>query len=90
MKPKKDTDVFVPRSFIRPPRPTVMMFQPTTFEILPNERLKDWEEMLVNRVGLKRADAAERAKAHQHYGMITESGCPGETGRLVGDDCDEL
>jgi hypothetical protein len=35
-----------------PPRPLVFMFQPTHYEVVPPERLAEWEKTLAERVGL--------------------------------------
>ena len=66
--------------FDRAPQPVVFMFQPTRFEIVPNERLEEWEKLLRQNVGLH-ADL-DLASLHE-TGTCCVSCCPDC------DDCDQ-
>jgi len=55
-----------------PKRPVVFMFQPTHYEIVPPERLKEWERDMRKRVGLP----AELVASMMAAGGETNSGCP--------------
>lgn len=87
---KKDAKIELDSKIPRPPRPTIMMSQPVSFRILQNEELKEWEDNLVKRVGLTKEEARLRRYDLPHYAMVTESGCPSSSGRIIADDCDEL
>ena len=59
--------------------PTVLMFQPTQFEIVPPEKVSEWEATLQERVGLQPVQ-------EMRPGIRCYSFC----GDVIFDDCDEL
>ena len=70
-------DAPIPKEFPRAPVPAVFMFQPTRFEVVVGERLREWESLLKARVGL-RGDLGNLA------GLATISFCD------FADDCDQI
>ncbi len=75
--PSEDA-VSVQRSFNRAPEPVVMMFQPSSFEVLTSDRLEEWQQLAVERAGLSEDAVMMRGP------LPTVCGCP------VQDDCDAL
>jgi len=55
-----------------PKQPVVFMFQPTEYEVVPPERLKEWEEAMRRRVGFP----PELVNRMVGGGSETESFCP--------------
>ena len=69
----------------RQPMPAVFMFQPTEYEIVPNERLAEWEENMRKYAGIKPETAALKDKHGNPVPSIASiSFCPGS------DDCDRV
>ncbi len=66
----------VPKEFPRGPLPAVFMFQPTRYEVVTGERLKEWETLLRENVGLRGELRA--------VGLPSICFCPGA------DDCDQI
>lgn len=60
--------------------PTVLMFKPTEFEVVPQERMGEWETTLRKQVGLATSPDLMRS------GTPCYSWC----GDVIFDDCDEL
>ncbi len=63
----------------KPTPPVVLMFQPTHYEAVPSDKLNEWEQDLVTKVGLPAETARLRTS-----GIGTWCGCP------TFDDCDEV
>lgn len=63
--------------------PLIFMFQPTEFEVVPGDKLAEWEERMRTQVGLGRF---AELKNREDYvsGFETTSLCPG----AGADDCD--
>lgn len=82
-KPYKNEkeELALPARFERAPRPAVMLFQPSNFEIIPSERIREWEHLLATSVGLKGNGLGQLMQSH---GVPTVCGCPTK------DDCDEF
>ena len=70
--------------------PAIFAFQPTYFEPLPAERLGEWEQAMMEHVGLGRAIDSMALKAVP--GGSTLSWCGGQTPEAGNfpDDCDQL
>ena len=60
------------------PKPVVFMFQPTRFEVVKGEKLKEWEKLLQERVGFR-----SRGGSFEDGGTCCVSYCPDA------DDCDQ-
>ncbi|MFF6803552.1 hypothetical protein [Streptomyces sp. NPDC012616] len=59
--------------------PTILMFQPTRFEIVEGDRLKEWEEHLRDHVGLSVTPQGAQVRGNPSICF-----CP------YADDCDEV
>lgn len=60
--------------------PTILMFKPTEFEVVPDDKLEEWEQHLREDVGL---DLVTLAADRRGRGTTSRSGRPPEK-----DDCD--
>jgi hypothetical protein len=56
----------------RPKQPVVFMFQPTEYEVVPSERLSEWESLMRKNVGFP----AELVKSMSRAGTPCISFCP--------------
>jgi hypothetical protein len=65
-------------------RPTVLMFQPTRFEVVEGEQLKEWEQHLREDVGLQGATLSQDA-FDARTGCVSLCGTPERR-----DDCDQI
>ena len=63
--------------------PLVFMFQPTKYVVVPNERLAEWEALMVKRVGIK---PDLHGATPRRMPSRTLSGCGSGWGDA--DDCD--
>ena len=62
------------------PSPVVLMFQPTDFVPVPNDRLAEWEQLLLNRLGLRLPKGS--------HGIVKGETVSGTRPDVIWDDCD--
>lgn len=63
--------------------PTVLMFQPTRFEVVAGDQLQEWETLLREEVGLKGVSANQKLAAATP--SVSLCGTPEKR-----DDCDQI
>ena len=68
--------------------PLVWMFQPTTFELVTGDRLREWEKMMAEYVGLE--DASPKSRLASGRGSATGTRSYSHSGPKdsANDDCD--
>ena len=60
--------------------PVVLMFQPTDFVPVPNDRLAEWEQLLVTRLGLRLPKGS--------HGIVKGETVSATRPDVIWDDCD--
>jgi hypothetical protein len=71
-------------------RPVAYMFQPTGYQVVPPERLQEWEQMMTERVGL--TPSLDDPEGRQRSALPTVSFCceGGGISMSCGCDCDQI
>jgi hypothetical protein len=70
------------------PTPVVWMFQPTDYEVVTGDRLKEWESDMRRHVLQRRSDAAIEIKISIVITSGTGTYCRSGPGDAAYDDCD--
>jgi hypothetical protein len=72
-------------------RPVAYLFQPTGYQVVPPERLQEWEQMMTERVGLT-PSRGDEAPGRQRSALPSVSFCceGGGISMSCACDCDEI